>query len=94
MLGLLTARYQHKIKTPQEIRDLIGPMPRKNKVVMCHGVFDVVRDSANLSAMQLGEGADIGAFTAEEALGRVRLTPYDAYALWMHHNRARIGTNV
>jgi len=42
MLGLLTARYQHKIKTPQEIRDLIGPMPRKNKVVMCHGVFDVV----------------------------------------------------
>ena len=42
MLGLLTARYQHKIKNPQEIRDLIGPMPRKNKVVMCHGVFDVV----------------------------------------------------
>src|SRR5271169_1568426 len=42
MLGLLTARYQHKIKTPQEIRDLIGPMPRQSRVIMCHGVFDVV----------------------------------------------------
>jgi len=56
--------------------------------------FEIRLPAADLSAMQLGEGADIGAFTAEEALGRLRLTPYDAYALWMHHNRARIGTNV
>jgi len=56
--------------------------------------FEIRLPATDLSAMQLGEGADIGAFAAEEALGRLRLTPYDAYALWMHHNRARIGTNV
>jgi 8-oxo-dGTP pyrophosphatase MutT (NUDIX family) len=53
--------------------------------------FELRLPSADLSAIRLGEGADMGAFTAKEALGRLRLTPYDAYALWMHHNRARIG---
>lgn len=38
----LTDRYKHKIKTPHEIRQIIGPMPRKDKAIMCHGVFDVV----------------------------------------------------
>jgi bifunctional ADP-heptose synthase (sugar kinase/adenylyltransferase) len=38
----LTDRYRHKIKTPQELRELIGPPPRAKKVIMCHGVFDVV----------------------------------------------------
>jgi len=42
MLESLTQRIKHKIKTPQEIRDLIGPMPRREQVIMCHGVFDVV----------------------------------------------------
>lgn len=42
MLESLTQRIRYKIKTPQEIRDLIGAMPRGDKVIMCHGVFDVV----------------------------------------------------
>src|SRR5712672_2930196 len=42
MLVSLTARYQHKIKTPDEVRAIIGARPRANKVIMCHGVFDVV----------------------------------------------------
>jgi cytidyltransferase-like protein len=41
MLQLLD-RYRHKIKTPEELRALLGPFPRDNKVIMCHGVFDVV----------------------------------------------------
>jgi rfaE bifunctional protein kinase chain/domain len=41
-LESLTQRIKHKIKTPQEIRELIGPMPRREQVIMCHGVFDVV----------------------------------------------------
>ena len=40
MLELLD-RYRHKIKTAEELRDIIGPRPRK-KVIMCHGVFDIV----------------------------------------------------
>ncbi len=38
----LTERYRHKIKTPEELRELLGPPPRARRVIMCHGVFDVV----------------------------------------------------
>ena len=35
-------KYRYKIKTAKELREIIGPFPRKKKVIMCHGVFDVV----------------------------------------------------
>jgi len=35
-------RYRPKIKTIEELLDIIGPFPRAQKVIMCHGVFDVV----------------------------------------------------
>ncbi len=38
----LAARYGHKIKTPEEVRALVGARPRKASVIMCHGTFDVV----------------------------------------------------
>jgi cytidyltransferase-like protein len=41
MISLID-RYRHKIKTPAEIRDVIGHLPRRRRVIMCHGVFDVV----------------------------------------------------
>lgn len=34
--------FDHKIKTAEEVRRIIGPRPRRDKVIMCHGVFDVV----------------------------------------------------
>jgi cytidyltransferase-like protein len=42
MLSSLTQKYQHKIKTVDELIAIIGPRPRASKVIMCHGVFDVV----------------------------------------------------
>ncbi|MEP0941042.1 MAG: PfkB family carbohydrate kinase [Paracoccaceae bacterium] len=27
---------------PEQLREIVGPFPRKKKVIMCHGVFDVV----------------------------------------------------
>src|SRR5436309_752621 len=41
LVGLLD-RYRHKIKSVQELREIIGPRPRDKRVIMCHGVFDVV----------------------------------------------------
>lgn len=38
----LFERYRHKIKTPQELSEILGSPPRKRPVIMCHGVFDVV----------------------------------------------------
>ncbi len=34
--------YNNKIKTKEELAKIIGAFPRKNKVILCHGVFDVV----------------------------------------------------
>ncbi len=42
MLSSLTEKYRHKIKTVEELRAAIGLRPRNKKVIMCHGVFDVV----------------------------------------------------
>jgi cytidyltransferase-like protein len=35
-------KYRHKIKTTPELLGIVGPFPRKNTVIICHGVFDVV----------------------------------------------------
>jgi cytidyltransferase-like protein len=34
--------YRRKIKTREELRQLIGPRPRQKSVIMCHGTFDLV----------------------------------------------------
>jgi 8-oxo-dGTP pyrophosphatase MutT (NUDIX family) len=46
---------------------------------------------SDLAGLRLQEGADIAAFPAQHALEKLRMVPYDAFALWMHHNRERIG---
>jgi len=38
----LLDNYQHKIKSAEELSEILGNFPREGKVVMCHGVFDVV----------------------------------------------------
>lgn len=35
-------KYRYKLKTPSELFELIGEFPRQKKVILCHGVFDVV----------------------------------------------------
>lgn len=35
-------QYKHKIKTLEDLGEIIGPRPRNKKVVMCHGMFDIV----------------------------------------------------
>src|SRR6266478_729235 len=34
--------FNRKIKTPVELREILGPPPRENRVIMCHGTFDLV----------------------------------------------------
>lgn len=38
----LNKSFTHKIKSVEEIKDIIGKRPRKKTVVMCHGTFDIV----------------------------------------------------
>src|SRR5579863_4230717 len=42
MISSLSEQYAHKIKTVGELVTLLGARPRSKKVIMCHGVFDVV----------------------------------------------------
>lgn len=35
-------QYSHKIKYQEDLINIIGPRPRGHKVVMCHGMFDIV----------------------------------------------------
>ena len=34
--------YKHKIKTAAQLAEMLGDPPRKQKIVMCHGTFDLV----------------------------------------------------
>jgi rfaE bifunctional protein kinase chain/domain len=36
------ALFHRKIKTAAQVRELLGPLPRDRKVIMCHGTFDLV----------------------------------------------------
>ena len=42
MENFIEGDYRRKIKTPKELCGIIGKRPRKKKVVMCHGTFDLV----------------------------------------------------
>jgi 8-oxo-dGTP pyrophosphatase MutT (NUDIX family) len=43
-----------------------------------------------LHDLALGEGQAVAAFSAAEAFSKLRLVPYDGFALWMHAARARL----
>jgi 8-oxo-dGTP pyrophosphatase MutT (NUDIX family) len=47
--------------------------------------------AAEQERLVLHEGRAVQAFTGEEILHKLRLTPYDAFALFLHHARNRIG---
>jgi rfaE bifunctional protein kinase chain/domain len=42
MSELFFEKYRYKIKTSEELLQLVGGRPRQNKIIFCHGVFDVV----------------------------------------------------
>lgn len=53
--------------------------------------FYTVRIPADVhGGLRLREGASMGAFTGAQALTELRMTPYDAFALWLHWSRDRL----
>jgi 8-oxo-dGTP pyrophosphatase MutT (NUDIX family) len=56
--------------------------------------YYVVRvTAAERARFVLHEGSAVDAFAGEMVLRDLRVTPYDAFALFLHHARSRIGTN-
>jgi 8-oxo-dGTP pyrophosphatase MutT (NUDIX family) len=53
--------------------------------------FELTLPPSRLEGLRVMEGAAMRLFTADEILaGPEMLTPYDAFALWLHINRSRL----
>ncbi len=65
-------RYNHKIKTVDELTAAIGPRPRDVKVAMCHGTFDVVHPGHIRHLIHAKSTADvlIASLTADEFISK------------------------
>lgn len=58
----------------------------------CYRIYYVVpMKHAEQQQLVVHEGLSAQAFTSEEVFEKLRVTPYDAFALFLHHNRKEIG---
>lgn len=74
----LMERYRHKIKRPEELRQLLGPPPREKRVIMCHGVFDVVHPGHVRHLLYAKSKADVlvGSVTADRHITKGTHRPH------------------
>ena len=72
------SHYKHKIKTAEEIANLLGGPPRKRKVIMCHGVFDVVHPGHLRHLIYAKSKADvlIASLTADQHISKGHYRPH------------------
>jgi rfaE bifunctional protein kinase chain/domain len=77
-MASLNERYAHKIKTPEELRDILGPMPRERRAIMCHGVFDVVHPGHVRHLIYAKSKADIliASITADRHISKGHYRPH------------------
>ena len=71
-------RFRHKIKTADEIAKIVGPRPRRRKVIMCHGVFDVVHPGHLRHLLYAKSKADvlIASLTADLHIAKGQYRPH------------------
>jgi len=74
----LTERFAHKIKTAEELHDILGPIPRAKKAIMCHGVFDVVHPGHVRHMLYAKSKADIliASITADRHIDKGKYRPH------------------
>jgi len=74
----LGGSYRRKIKTIDELCAAVGQRPRKNTVVMCHGVFDLVHPGHIRHLVYAKEKADIlvASLTADAHITKASYRPF------------------
>lgn len=74
----MALNYSNKIKTVEEVCGVIGKPPRKDKVVMCHGVFDIVHPGHIRHLTYAKEKGKIlvASFTADKFISKGKDRPY------------------
>ncbi|MEW6319658.1 MAG: PfkB family carbohydrate kinase [Acidobacteriota bacterium] len=72
------ARYRRKIKSREELREIIGPRPRQQKVIMCHGAFDLVHPGHLRHLMYARSKADIlvASLTSDAHITKASYRPF------------------
>lgn len=71
-------QYRRKVKTPDELIQLIGARPRAKKVIMCHGVFDIVHPGHLRHLLYAKSKGDIlvVSLTADQHISKANVRPY------------------
>lgn len=71
-------KYRRKIKSREELRQLIGPFPRSQKVIMCHGAFDLVHPGHLRHLMYARGKADvlIASLTSDAHISKANYRPF------------------
>jgi rfaE bifunctional protein kinase chain/domain len=74
----LDGAYRRKIKTVEELVDIIGRRPRAKPVIMCHGVFDVVHPGHLRHLLFAKSKADvlIASLTADRHISKGQYRPH------------------
>ena len=60
----------------------------QNKVYRIY--YEVPVSTTAFSRLVLHEGSQFRAFSAAEILSQTRVTPYDAFAIWLHYRQERL----
>jgi len=71
-------QYRHKIKSLDDIKEILGDRPREKKVIMCHGVFDVVHPGhvRHLSYAKSKGDILVVSITADQHITKGNVRPY------------------
>jgi rfaE bifunctional protein kinase chain/domain len=77
------AAFERKIKTRDELRQAIGPRPRKKRVIMCHGTFDLVHPGHIRHLLFAKSKADVlvTSLTADIHIKKANFRPFVPQAL-------------
>jgi cytidyltransferase-like protein len=70
--------FRRKIKTREQLREAIGPRPRVNKVIMCHGTFDLVHPGHIRHLMYAKDHADVlvASLTSDSHINKANFRPF------------------
>src|SRR5262249_22725928 len=71
-------RYRRKIKTREQLREILGPYPRTRKAIMCHGAFDLVHPGHLRHLMYARGKADIlvASLTSDSHISKANYRPF------------------
>ena len=70
--------FRRKIKTREQLREAIGLRPRVNKVIMCHGTFDLVHPGHIRHLMYAKDHADVlvASLTSDSHINKANFRPF------------------